>query len=87
VRIKPALDGFHREHLIVNVGLRQLQQACDRRIARYERLVAFGGGPKGVGVFRQVPVRIFNGRLGFTNAAQTAQRSSALSDERLLELR
>lgn len=72
VSAKPALNGFHRDHLILNVGCWQLQKTRYCHIAREQCIPRIGSGPKGVGVFRQVPMGIFQGGLGFANTAQTA---------------
>ena len=86
IRTQPAPDGLHCCGLIRAPGFRQLQDARERRIAGYERLVRIGGSPKSVDILIEVPVGIFHGGLRFPNPTEAAQGGAALSDECFMKL-
>jgi hypothetical protein len=86
LRAQQTLDGLNCCGLILGASFPELQEACERRIAGYERLVRMSNSPKSVGILSEVPVGIFHGGLRFPNPTDPAQSGAALSDECFMEL-
>ncbi len=70
VRFQPGFDGLHDQCLLSGILLRQIEPGGDVAVGAVERLQGIGAHPEDGAILLAVAIGVFDGELGFADAAQ-----------------